>query len=27
VPWPPRGTIIESMAWAQVTMVSGPGRR
>ena len=26
VPWPPRGTIIESMAWAQVTMVSGPGR-
>ena len=27
VPWPPKGTIIESMAWAQVTMVSGPGRR
>ena len=26
VPWPPKGTIIESMAWAQVTMVSGPGR-
>jgi hypothetical protein len=26
-PWPPKGTIIESMAWAQVTMVSGPGRR
>ena len=25
VPWPPKGTIIESMAWAQVTMVSGPG--
>ena len=25
-PWPPKGTIIESMAWAQVTMVSGPGR-
>jgi len=24
VPWPPKGTIIESMAWAQVTMVSGP---
>ena len=27
MPWPPKGTIIESMAWAQVTMVSGPGRR
>jgi hypothetical protein len=26
VSWPPKGTIIESMAWAQVTMVSGPGR-
>ena len=27
VPWPPKGAIIESMAWAQVSMVSGPGRR
>jgi hypothetical protein len=27
VRWPPKGTIIESMAWAQVTMVSGPGRQ
>ena len=26
VPWPPKGTIIESMAWTQVTMVGGPGR-
>lgn len=26
VPWPPKGTIIESMAWAAVTIVSGPGR-
>ena len=26
VSWPPKGTIIESMARAQVTMVSGPGR-
>ncbi len=25
VPWPAKGTIIESMAWAQVAMVSGPG--
>ncbi len=24
--WPPKGTIFISMAWAQVTMVSGPGR-
>jgi hypothetical protein len=27
VHWPPKGTIIESMAWAQVTTVSGPGRQ
>ena len=27
VHWPPKGTIIESIAWAQVTMVSGPGRQ
>jgi hypothetical protein len=27
VRWPPRGTIIESAAWAQVSRVSGPGRR
>jgi hypothetical protein len=27
VPWPPRGAIIESAAWAQVSRVSGPGRR
>jgi hypothetical protein len=26
VPWPPKGTIIESTAWAQVRMVSEPGR-
>ncbi len=25
-PWPPKGANIASMAWAQVTMVSGPGR-
>ena len=25
--WPPKGTIVESMAWVRVTMVSGPGRR
>jgi hypothetical protein len=25
--WPPKGTLFISMAWAQVTMVSGPGRR
>jgi hypothetical protein len=24
--WPPKGTLVISMAWAQVTMVSGPGR-
>ena len=26
MPWPPKGTIIESTAWAQVRMVSEPGR-
>jgi hypothetical protein len=25
--WPPKGALFTSMAWAQVTMVSGPGRR
>lgn len=26
-PWPPKGAVAISMAWAQITMVSGPGHR